>query len=299
VKVIDFTELGLRGHQPPEVVTLIQYYFDDLSSALFEEFWEEHLETQYWGVAAGAGLLDRASLEAVPGTSWLSVFWGFDLLGGKGMMSLITEESHWRDTLSLKVHTLGSDLADVTRRMQVELKDLGPGPHRVYTSLRNFARLVARSRELQDQGYIEESFTLLMVAMESLLAESESISTTVSRRAGALVAISGSKQFVDSAKSVQKLYDARSKFVHEGGAIQPDSLKALREVCETVFFAAYPSQARSTRDERDASSWKVKWVKMLDYIAACFCAGVAVDANAAYDSGAPEGQLYDKGAAPN
>jgi hypothetical protein len=86
----------------------MQRYFDDLSDALFEDFWQKHLETQYLGVAAGAAVLDRASLESLPGTAWLSVFWGFHLLGARGMISLTTEQSHRSDTLGWRVHSLGA-----------------------------------------------------------------------------------------------------------------------------------------------------------------------------------------------
>ena len=86
---------------------------------------------------------------------------------------------------------------------------------------------MARSRELESRGHVEESFTLLMIAMESLLAKRDAISTTLSRRAGALLAVSEDKHFEDFVKSVLKLYEAPSWFVHRGEAITPDSLKAL------------------------------------------------------------------------
>ena len=169
-KVIDFGRLGYEGYQPPDVATLMQYYFDDVSGAMFEKFWKAHLESQYLGAAAGADLLDRALLESLPGTSWLSVYWGVELLGGKGIISWITEETQTRANLAVRVYALGNELTKAKERTQVELDGLGPGPYRVYPSLLNYARLVARARELQNKGYIEESFTLLMVAMESLLA---------------------------------------------------------------------------------------------------------------------------------
>jgi hypothetical protein len=286
-KVIDFTGLGFKGHQPPTVANLMQYYFDNLSETLFEDFWQKHLESQYLGVAAGANLLDRVSLEALPGTGWLSIFWGFDLLTGKGTISLIADQSYRRDTLAMQVHSLGTELAEAKRRMEIEITEhLGPGPHAVYPSLLNFARLVALSRELQNRHYVAESFTLLMVALESLLAERESISTTLSRRAGALLAVSGDKPFEDSVKSIRKLYDTRSDFVHQGEVIELDSLRALQEVCRTVFFSAYRSQARFAQAGAGENDWKRKWTATLDYVSACFEAGVPVDSEAVSNSGA-------------
>ena len=150
---------------------------------------------------------------------------------------------------------------------------------------------MARSRELENRGYVDESFTLLMIAMESLLAERDSISTTLSRRAGALLAVSEDKHFEDSVKSVLKLYEARSRFVHQGETITPDSLKALQEVCRTVFFAAWRSQARFTEGDE---KWKGKWVTILDYISACFDAGVTIDSGTASISGALKNQRGQK-----
>lgn len=288
-QIIDFARLGLIMGSPPAVTSLIQYYFDDLADALFETFWKEHLESQQLSVAAGGNLLDRALLEALPGTAWLSIFWGFQLFAARGMISFITETTHFAHTLAMKVHSFGTALAQAQELMKAELADLGPGPHGVYPSLLNFGRLVTRSRELQSRGYIEESFTLLMVAMESLLADRNLIERTLSRRAAAVLAIAANKSFGDSVKLLLKLYDARSKFVHQGKAIAPELLEALQGVCRTVFFAVYRSQASSACQHECEDTWKNKWLDILDYISACFDAGVTVDSKAASFSGALSG----------
>ncbi len=289
-KVIDFNGLGFSGRLAPDAVNLIQYYFDDLSGALFEDFWRKHLESQYLFVAAGADLLDRTSLESLPGTAWLSVFWGFQLLSARGMVSFKKEKSHYKGELALQVQSFGRKLIEAKDRIRMELAEhSGLDPERVHPSLLSFGRLVTRARELQNRDYVEESFTLLMVALESLLLTKQDLkSSTLSRRAGALLAVSGDKRFEDSVKQVSKLYDARSRFVHEGEAIAPDLLTDLQEVCRTVFFAAYRGQARFT--DPGKSGWKDKWVAVLDYIAACFDAGIIVDSDAAKSSGALKNQ---------
>ncbi len=133
-----------------------------------------HAETQYLAVASGASLLDRASLESLPGTGWLTIFWGFDVLHANGMISLITEERQRKGTLALRVHSLRNELQKAQEHLRTEVTDeLGFGPHTVCASLMNFSRLVARSRELRQRGYTEESFTLLMVAMESILTDKD------------------------------------------------------------------------------------------------------------------------------
>jgi hypothetical protein len=280
-KVIDFDQLGFTGHQSPDIATLMQYYFDDVSAALFEQFWKAHLESQYVTAAAGADLLDRAFLESLHGTSWLSIYWGLNILGVNGIISWITEETHLKANLALRVYSLGNELSRAEERMQAEL---GSGPYRKTSSLLNFARLVARARELQNKSYVEESFTLLMVAIESLVAGRDSISDTLSRRVGALWAISADKSFQDCFKDVQRLYDSRSRFVHEGGAINVEALSVLQELCRLVFFAAYRSQARFV--DYDEIKWKARWVSVLDYICACFDVMVPVDGSATEMSGA-------------
>jgi hypothetical protein len=283
VKVIDFEKLGLRMSSTP-VAALMNYYFDDLAAALFEEFWQEHLITQYQSVAAGANLLDRASLEALPGTVWLSAFWGFALPPLKGCVSLIHEVSHRRDTLAMQIHSLGAELGAAKSRLELELTD-DPSRNlsRGSRSLHLFAKLMARSRELQNRGYVEESFTLLVVAMESLLGERASISRTWSRRAGSLIALSQGASFSESTKSIQELYDLRSRYVHDGGAITLESLKELQVVCQTVFFAAYRSQIRCA--DGNEASWCLRWVAVLDYISGCLEAGFPIDPSATRFSG--------------
>jgi hypothetical protein len=282
--IVDFASLGFGGCRSPEVIDVMQSYFDDVAGTLFEGFWQEHMKTQYLCAAAGAAVLDRTSLESLPGTGWLTIFWGFALFAGNGMISFITEEGHRKGSIAVRVHSAGIDLNEAERRVELELKEqLGPGSHKVFLSLENFARLVARSRELQNRGYVEESFTLLMVALESILANRDSISSTLSQRVGVIWAVSQDKQFKDSIRLIQSLYDARSKFVHQGQPIAQNLLDVLSEVCRAVFFAAYRSQARSTNSQEEA--WKDRWFSLLDYLSACFDIGVSVDPGVASIAG--------------
>ena len=286
VKVLDFSALGFKGYQSPSCVALIQYYFDDLSQALFEQFWREHSETQYLSVASGALLLDRSSLESLPGTAWLSMFWGFNLLRANGMVSMITETQHLRGTLGVRVYSLRKQLAMARQRLESEITtEFGLGPHSVCQSLLNFGRLVARSSEMEQRNYIEESFTLLTVAMESLLADKESIAATLSRRAGAIRAASGRDNFHDSVKLLSRLYTIRSKFVHEGEVIPPESLSELQEIARQIFFTAYRSQTCFLEAGGVRENWKPTWIAELDYISACFDVRMAVDADLAQRTG--------------
>jgi hypothetical protein len=254
-KVLDFSRLGFTGRQPPSVVNVIQYYFDDLSGELFERFWQEHLESQYWLVAAGADLLDRTSLQGLTGTTWLTLFWGFDVLSANGMLSLITEDNYANNVVSMKIYSFGEKLLKARQQFRSELGEVASKANVISPSLWNFVRLVSRSRELENRNYIEESFTLLMVALESLLSARDAIADTLSRRAGALVAVSSNIPYAVAVKSTLKLYDTRSRFVHQGEPISIEFLRSLQTVCKTVFFAVFRSQNLST----DGREWQAKW----------------------------------------
>jgi Apea-like HEPN len=190
------------------------------------------------------------------------------------MLSFITEETHYRDTLAMRIHSLGAELAKAKVRIELEL---GSAPHHVYPSLQTFMRLVAQSRALRNRNYPQESFTLLMVALESLLVEGELIGDRLSRRAGAILAASWNRPFKDCVKSVRKLYEARSKFVHEGNAIEVQQLEELQEICRIIFFAACRSQARSAQSRRVEGEWSAEWHNALDYIGAAFDANVPAE----------------------
>lgn len=154
----------------------------------------------------------------------------------------------------------------------------------MFPSVLNFARLVSRSRELLNRRYIEESFTLLMVALESLaVSEGEAIADSLSQRVGALLAISENIPFGDAVKAVHKLYDNRSRFVHQGDVISRESLNRLQDICRTSFFFACRSQSRC--EAADRGRWQQKWFSQLDYIAAAFEAGVVVDSAVVHSVG--------------
>jgi hypothetical protein len=86
-------------------------------------------------------------------------------------------------------------------------------------------------------------------------------------------------------KYIAKLYNARSRFVHQGDVIASDDLSALEQLARTVFFAAYRSQARAVAAGTTSEAWHRQWVKALDYVAACFDAGIVVDPAAVSSTG--------------
>jgi hypothetical protein len=178
----------------------------------------------------------------------------------------------------MAVYEFGRQLAKAKSKLSHEvLPAQRERPLRYFDSLDQFTRLITRSRGLEYQGYLDESYALLMIGLESLLGEKASIVAAVSRRVGALIALAGGKPFEDTLRDISSRYDARSKFVHEGQPIAVVALEQLKEACSIVFFSILRSQTQwIDRGDGQAHAWRDTCIKQLDYIVASLKVGVPI-----------------------
>jgi hypothetical protein len=99
------------------------------------------------------------------------------------------------------------------------------------------------------------------------LGEKTDPTSSVTRRTAALTCRPLGKSFVEAVKDCEKIYDARSRYVHEGKNPARELEKLATTICREIVFCLF----RIQRDRRMREpGFRKMWVKSIDFIVGAF-----------------------------
>lgn len=141
-------------------------------------------------------------------------------------------------------------------------------------TLVRFAGFVQKGKAHREAGRPDDAFIHYIIALEILFAGCESISRNVKRRTSVVVHCESQQQFYDTYKSVEDLYNYRSKYVHEGQEVPSDKLDLVARACSATVKCLL--RVRTADDADDSQFLEKSWLRRLDYLACAFEAGLGV-----------------------
>jgi len=121
-------------------------------------------------------------------------------------------------------------------------------------------------------GKENEGFLRFVIALELLLSDRYAIGASVTRRAAVLTHRGESEPFEARLRSITRLYERRSRFVHQGEPVPVDALTEATTLCEEVAYCLLRLAKAGSAAEWSAE----KWQKELDFVASAWEAGKEV-----------------------
>jgi hypothetical protein len=155
------------------------------------------------------------------------------------------------------IGSLGVDLAGDTEAMRL---------------LQTFADQKVRADELRNSGQVSEALLHFIMAVESVLSSRQQTTDAVTNRSAAVGMLLAGGDYVVLLKNAAKLYDARSRYVHQGEHVSDELLEPARELVGQVAQVLLALARVGNLSQQD-------WLKKLDHCAAAFNAGERVDAS--------------------
>jgi hypothetical protein len=233
---------------------LLLTYFERVSQAFLDEFWTALSEEQQVIAATGTPWLDPRLVQEVRQHETISVYLNIE---GRGYVV---------PTVGTRVPVLNLSMSNEIPRSEATLRqDYGfegftPAP--VHQSLRTFTRFVLKAQYLRTREMIAESFLHYIIALDLLLGEEGKSTTSIADRA-ALIAHQALKQDYETCRrTIKKLYDRRSKYVHEGTDLPPELLETAAEICTSVTYCLLRLQ------KNQQPAWQKTWLAQLDLLIA-------------------------------
>jgi len=127
-----------------------------------------------------------------------------------------------------------------------------------------FAGLMQDARAHQADGRVREAFLYFVIALDHLLGEDgRNVSTVVDRTSVVTHGIR-SKTFDEEVTCVRRVYDARSRLVHDGSPATVEDLRDADALARGVLWAITRVVADGELETRDA------WVERIDSLAHLF-----------------------------
>ena len=281
----------------PTLTYLVDEYFAILSGLHFAEFFAELNTVQEVPMALGSGWFDLNKMREVLGFHQISVY----LKIGGDTVGFVSPAAALVMGINLGGGHIGMPITE--KYLYRNFGFVGFTDCEIHRSLQSFCHFLALAAQHRSAGRGSEAFLHNVIGLDLLLGEEGSSTNSVSTRSAALVfraiipkGISECKELDDSmtpdssalgemahdaalkttqdyslvVKDLQRIYNARSKYVHEGK--QPDSslLPLAEKICREVAFCLF----RLQRDEENRlSGFHKRWLKDIDFVIAAIEAG--------------------------
>lgn len=244
---------------------VLDHYFRSVAEALFRGFFRAFDEEQVLRVAIGFGYSDVEQLRLLPGVKLVSLFSRV----GAGRMG-------WGcPTVNIPAVDFGT-LDEALRESAEFLEAFGVGrfaPSELSETLRTVARFRMKAAKLESNGDVSEAFLSHVIALDLLLGQKEEATKSVARRAAALVHRELGSRYGEQRRTIEKLYDIRSQFVHGGRAPESGVLGDVKAVSEEILYCLLRLNRSS---ENHGAGFVARWLRNLDVLVARLEAGQEV-----------------------
>jgi hypothetical protein len=156
---------------------------------------------------------------------------------------------------------LGSRLAtEKLSELKTNFGFIDFGNNEIDLVFKKFVSFCAKGSKFITENRISESFLHYVIALDLLLGDKDSNTSTVSNRTAFLIFKSQELDYDKAVKKVRGFYNKRSKYVHEGLEIDFEFIDRIREVCLTVFSIYL--QLNKTGQTQTLST--TAWLKRID-----------------------------------
>lgn len=274
------TRVNVSEEARPLVHGLVDTAYQALADGAWIDFWRGLEEVQFVEAALRTAYLDVdfLRLSCSQGASMWTVFG--EVAGAR---------NGWVSPKTSGV-TIVMPQQDAYRRLQrLVTEDMGFTEWRnseVSRTTKTFCRMLWRAkslgtmRKVTSADQLDDAFLRHMIALEMLFNEKTSTAGTVARRAAAVVHRMCGEPYEAMKKSMEDLYDLRSRFVHQGKSVNSQELMRVAEVtsCCTEWLLLLARKAEA--------SW-ADVLRRVDFVAASLEAGFPAPLEVAQDLAIP------------
>lgn len=119
-------------------------------------------------------------------------------------------------------------------------------------------------------GRDDESFLHFVIALDLLFGLEGKSTDSICNRVAVLTYQQMSVSFEEQVRKIKRLYDCRSKYVHEGKQIQVENLEDINKICREVLWDLLATSSTSKFEDIDL------WLRQIDFVASAIKASKEV-----------------------
>jgi hypothetical protein len=247
-------------------------YFSVQNQVLFDEFWAELVTVQDPLLTLGAAFFDPQTVRSpIFNNQQVAVFLNIGAVKKTGYVAPASIGVFNVDLANIHVR-VPRLLTELKEQYSFERFDASP----LHTSISLFASFVARARRHQLHGLSDEALLHFIIALELIFGVREAIQKSVSERVALITFHEAGRSFDEQRNWINKIYDLRSRYVHEGTKLTPDApLEEIYVLCQQVFRCLLRLQA--AHSSQRGKEILAHWLALLDFLCKGIIAGKRID----------------------
>ncbi|HZY36378.1 MAG TPA: hypothetical protein VFE53_06995 [Mucilaginibacter sp.] len=246
-------------------------YFEKLSELLFEDFWVSFTEQQSLQISLGIPYINVEKFTRQLYAEKISVYSNINAFNKSIGYVVPMQQS------SLNVsfpHSLNDRIGEKKIELLTKFGFIEFTNSEFHKTIQSYSKFIAKAYVHLDESRYNEAFLHFVIALDLLFGDKGESTQTVSKRAAILTHLTFDVTFDEQKRTLQKIYDIRSRYVHSGINIDDTSLlKYLMRICRITLEVLFDLQSQKDSHQFEAF---VKWIKKLDYIIVSYDAEVLI-----------------------
>ncbi|MBV6457221.1 MAG: hypothetical protein HONBIEJF_00328 [Fimbriimonadaceae bacterium] len=235
---------------------MVDRYAHAVAEALFEDFFRDFREAQLMPQALGASWLSVDFLLRLAGSERVSIF-----------LNVQGQRFGWvaPTTMTIKVDLGGPHVGVplVLNSLTNHFGALADGP--VDQVIRTYCRFLAEAAAAAPDSRNSDAFLYHVIALDLLLGEKGSSTASVTKRSALLAHRGLNVTYDELLKKCDRVYDARSQYVHAGKAPDTELLAVVEEITREIVFSLFRLKAAGANAD---STFRDTWVRRVDVLIA-------------------------------
>jgi hypothetical protein len=237
----------------------VLYYFETLSSVLFDEFWFEFNEQQNLHIAHGLGILNERILREKLLSNYVAIYLKIST-NGKNRGYVVPLQF---GILEIIVHEkLGNDIKDFYQFVDQKFSFSSFSNFEIHQTLKTFVNFVSKGYRYLEENKKDEGFLHFVIALDLLFGDINESTKTVSNRCALLTFSKMNNTYQQQKKLMNEIYDSRSKYVHEGRSVNEKYIEDAKPITKEIMLCLLRLQKS---DENRNLLTIEKWKKKIDY----------------------------------
>lgn len=254
-RMVDLRELRMlldqHGYDKQIWNREVHGYFSALSKEYFEDFWSDFVESQSLPLALGAPYLGPDIFKLIPRSSSVAIF--RTETGGH-------VAPHFAPAVRIDFGSADKTFNQVQAELESAYAFDGFTSSNWHRTLRSYISFVGRAKRHPAAGHLDEGFLHHIIALDLVFGGQELIGRTVSERVAMIVHKPLGLEFDAAVRLMNQAYSVRSKYVHEGQAVDLNMNADVERVTREVTLCLLRLQRDSSRELSVD-----RWLANLDY----------------------------------
>ncbi len=156
----------------------------------------------------------------------------------------------------------------------------------IHQTIKTYSLFLSKAKRYIWDSRIDEGFLHYLMAIDLVFGEKESLTKSIINRTSVIVYNKFGKDFDMQKRIIQRIYDARSEYVHSGHGVDESLIAEVEKICEEILHCFLRLQRK---DDNHTPGFVSVWLKRLDLIAAVIRSKFPVENNDFEESGIDRG----------